>query len=143
MKLRLLSFALAIALMGVFTVGAAAQPTNSGPQQAAVAGVVNAIIQLIATDVIDIDDTTVQVGLVNVSKSLNSLRILNNSLNNNEVLKNFLNNNDIDLTIKDVNVLSIDESNVLNNFLNENDIDINSVVGVGVLSTGDLIVFQR
>ncbi|CAA9590290.1 MAG: hypothetical protein AVDCRST_MAG18-4963 [uncultured Thermomicrobiales bacterium] len=81
-------------------------------------------------------------GLVNVSKSLNSLQILNNVLNNNDIID--------DITVGDINVVRIGDITLtdvqvelLNDVLNENQIAINDVVGIAVLSGGDLIVFAR
>ena len=54
MKLRFVSLALAIAMMGVFTVGAAAAPTQKG----GAAGLVAAVLQIVAAnDVVDATNT--------------------------------------------------------------------------------------
>lgn len=59
-----------------------------------------------------------------------------------------LNNNDVDITIYDV----VDVQNVLNDlvidvniedFLNNNNIALTDVVGVGILSGGDVVVFSQ
>ena len=143
LKKRLASVILAGSIMGVTAMGAvAAPPATNGPQTAAADAVVSQLMSLVAQGgLINVNDLTAQVGLVNVSKSLNSVQILNNVLNNSPIL----NNNEIlkNITLTDVNVLSIDESTVLNNFLNDNNIAINDVVSVAVLSGGDLIVFTR
>ncbi len=140
MKLRFVSLTLAIAMMGLFAVGAAAAPTQKG----GAAGVVAAVLQVVAAnDVVDATNSTVQVGLVNLNNSLNNLTALNNVLNNSPILSH----NNVDITVYDVNVLSniLNQSDidVLYNFLNQNDIDVNSVIGVGVLNSGDLVVFQK
>ncbi len=140
MKVRLFSLALVTVLMATFTLSAAAAPKT---QKGGAAGVVAAVLQLILTDTVDINDSTVQVGLVNVDDSLNNLRALNNVLNNSPILSH----NNVDITVYDINVLSniLNQSDidVLYNFLNQNDIDVNSVIGVGVLNGGDLVVFQK
>jgi len=156
MKLRFVSLTLAIAMMGLFTVGAAAAPTQKG----GAAGVVAAVLQIVAAnDLVDANNSTVQVGLVNLNNSLNNLRALNNVLNNSPILSN----NDIDVTVFDViddititvvdgdvlvnvtdnTILSNNQITVLQNFLNNNQDLIDAIVGIGVLNTGDLIVFQN
>jgi hypothetical protein len=142
MKLRLISLALVAAFVGTFVLGAtgaAAQPN----QTAGAAGVVAAVVQLVATDVIDVEDNEIQVGLVNINRSLNNLRALNNVLNNSPILSN----NDIDVVdvidIGDINVLNDSQIQILTDFLNNNTDLIDAVVGVAVLSTGDLVVFNQ
>ena len=142
MGLRLIPLALVAAFFSMFvldTGGASSQQESN--QRGGAAGLVAAVVQLVATDVIDIEDTDVQVGLVNVDKSLNNLRALNNVLNNSPILSN----NDIDIVdvidIDDVNVLDGAQVTALNNFLNHNDVDVG--VGVAVLDSGDLIVLNR
>ncbi len=141
MKVRLFSLALVTVLMATFTLSAAAAPKS---QKGGAAGVVAAVLQLILTDTVDINDSTVQVGLVNVDDSLNNLRTLNNVLNNSPILSN----NDIDVVdvvdIDDITVeLTLEQIEVLTDFLNSNDDLIDVVVGIVVLSTGDLIVINR
>ena len=132
-KSRIASAALAASLFGTAVTGAVAAQRTS--QQGGAAGLVAAVVQV--SDAIDINDSVVQVGLVNVNESLNNLRALNNVLNNSPILSN----NDIDVTITDVNVLNGLQITALNNFLNGSNIVITDVVAVGVLSGGDLIVF--
>ena len=85
------------------------------------------------TDLIDIGDVNIEdvnITVVDVDDVLsgNRVRALNNALNRNDVdidaLQDFLNDNDI-----------------LNDALNDLDIDIDDVVGIDVLSGGDLLVF--
>jgi hypothetical protein len=113
---------------------------NAGNQQlGGAAGLVAAVVQV--QDVVDVTNSTIDIALVEVQDSLNNVRVLNNLLNNSPIL----NNNEIlnDLTIQDVNVLSIDQSQVLTDFLNESNILITDVIGVAVLSGGDFIVFAN
>ena len=125
-KHRIASFALAASLFGTAAAGTvsgvAAQQSNRG----GAAGLV-AVLAQIAADVDDVVD-------VNVVDSFNNLRALNNVLSN----------NDVDITVGDVSLLSnfLNENNVtLENFLNDLDIDIDDVVAIGILDTGDIIVF--
>ena len=133
----LVSLVLASGLTAASVMGAAAAPPN-GPGGGA-AGLVAAVVQ--------IDDTLNQnqVGLVNVGNSLNNLTALNNVLNNSPILSR--NNVTVTrvVTIGDISALNLTDVQVtaLNNFLNENDVSIDSVIGVGVLSGGQLVVFQQ
>jgi hypothetical protein len=127
MKVRLASVALAFAVVaGLFTMGAthtAAQPAEQaqrGPT-AVLSGLVNALLSVNAQGS--------QVGLVNLNNSLNNLRALNN----------FLNRNNIDITLRNISVLSGNQLELLRNA----NINLSRVVAVSVLSTGDIIVFQR
>ncbi len=130
------SLALAGSLFGATIAGVgAAPPASNGPQTAAADALVATVVAQVSTVV---NATGSQVGLVNVSKSLNSLQILNNVLNNNDIID--------DITVGDINVVRIGDitlTDVLTNFLNQNDILISDVVGVAVLSGGDFIVFTR
>jgi len=58
-------------------------------------------------------------------------------LNNSPILSN----NDIDVTVQDISILNGAQLEVLTDFLNNNNIALDDVVGVSVLSGGDLIVF--
>ena len=141
MKLRLVSLALVAAFVGAVVVGAAG--ASAQRNQAGARGLVNAIVQLVATDVVDITDSTVQVGLVNVDDSLNNLRALNNVLNNSPILSdNTIVVTDV-IDIGDVSVLNGAQITALNNFLNANDVDVDAIVGVAVLSSQDLILISR
>ena len=142
MKVRITSLVLAVALLGSFAFGATrTSATPKEQNRGGAVGLVAAVVQLFVNDTIDIDDLTAQVGLVNVSKSLNNLRALNNVLNNNKIL----NNVEVlkDINVEDVSVLSSNNLRLLTDFLNANDIKIGQVVGVDVLSGGDIIVFAR
>ncbi len=97
------------------------------------------LVALFANDVIELSDTTAQVGLVNVSRSLNNLRALNNLLRAADIDVDIID----DVTLTDVNVLSIDESTVLNNFLNANNIDLAAVVGVILLGRDMIVVTDQ
>jgi hypothetical protein len=89
-----------------------------------------------------------QVGLVNLNKSLNNLRALNNVLNNSPILNNFLNNSPIlsgnTITVQNINVAiangSLDGVSVT--ALNELLQNANTIVGVAVLSGGQVIAFR-
>ena len=141
MRLRIVSLALVAALLGTFALGTARASAQNTTQKGGAAGLVAAVVQLVDTRVINIEDSTVQVGLVNVNRSLNNLTALNNVLNNSPILSN----NDIDVVdvidIGDVTVvLNNIQIGILNNFLNANEDLIDAVVGIAVLSTGDLVV---
>jgi len=139
LKKGLASLAIAGTLLGTSAVGVlAAPPASNGPQTAAADAVVSQVTTLVGQGgLIDVNDTLVQVGLVNVSKSLNSAQILNNVLNNSPILNNLLmgstilSNNEI---LKDI---------TLTDFLNDNNVVLSDVVSVAVLSGGDVIVFTR
>jgi hypothetical protein len=129
MKRRLFSLTLILALVGTFVFGASrteAAARNVG----GAAGLVAAVVQIAADDVVD----------VNVVDSFNNLRVLNNVLNNSPILSN----NDVDITVGDVSILSdfLNENEItLEDFLNENNVLLNDVVAIGLLSTGDIIIF--
>lgn len=138
LRTRIVSTALALSLVG----GTAATAFAANPTQVNKNGAVGLVAAVVsALNNINVDDTTIDVAVVELNNSLNDLTALNNVLNNSPILSN----NDIidDVTLTDVNVLSIDQSSVLNDFLNNNDIDINAVVGVVVLGGQDLLVFTR
>ena len=145
MKLRLMSLALVTALVGTVVLGAVgASAQRDVTQRGGAAGLVAAVVQLVTDDVIELEDNVVQVGLVNVNRSLNNLRALNNVLNNSPILSN----NDIDVVdvidIGDIDVeLTLEQIEILTDFLNSNDDLIDVIVGVVVLSTGDLVIINR
>ncbi len=128
MKLRLTSLMLAVAILGgLFTMSATRTAAQNPHRNQTLIGLVNALVNVNVTDT--------QIGLVNVDRSLNNLRALNN----------FLNNNDIDITVQDIDVLR--NANILNglqlSLLNNALQNAQTAVGVAVLSSGDLILFQR
>lgn len=88
-------------------------------QKGGAAGLVAAVVQ--AADLIDINDSTIEVVTIKVEDSLNNLTALNNVLNNSPVLSN----NNI----------------VLTDLIEVNGID--NLIAVGVLDSGDLIFFTR
>lgn len=123
--------ALALSLLGGSAAGVVAQSQGGGGtgqgQTGGAAGLVAAVLQIQADDVVN----------VQVVDSLNNLRALNNILNNSPILSN----NDIDVTVGDVSILTDFLNDVqLQDFLNDNNIVLNDIVGVAVLSGGDLIV---
>jgi hypothetical protein len=146
-KKSVASLAIAGSLFGATIAGVGAAPPDT-VQRGGAAGLVAAVVQ--AADLVNITDSVIQV--VNIQDSLNNLTALNNVLNNSPILSN----NDIidDITVGDVNVLNdvitvgdITLTNVqvtaLTNFLNANDINLDDVVGIAILSGGDLLVFTR
>ena len=129
MKRRLMAFVLAIALVGGF-VGNATSAAAAPRQVGGAAGLVAAVLQVALNDTVDI----------RVVDSFNDIRILNNVLNNSPILSN----NDVDITIGDVTLLSnfLNNNNItLTDFLNDLNITIDDVVAIGLLDTGDIIVF--
>ena len=138
LRTRIVSTALALSLIG----GSAATALAANPTQVSkngAAGLVAAVVS--ALNNVNVTDNNIDVAVVELNNSLNDLTALNNVLNNSPILSN----NDIidDVTLTDVNVLSIDQSSVLNDFLNDNDIDVNAVVGVVVLGGQDILAFTR
>lgn len=125
-KAHIASFALASALFGSVATGTVAQqgtPDVVAVGQNGAAGLVAAVVD--ATVILN--DVSVDVVVVDLSNSLNNLRALNNVLNN----------NDVDVTVQDISVLD----GAVIQILNDNNIALDDVVGVAVLSGGDLIVF--
>ncbi len=137
MKLRITSFALAVALLGSFAFAARTSATPVEQNRGGAVGLVAAVVQLFVVDAIDVNDNVVQVALVNVNNSLNNLRALNNVLNNNNILNNveILKN----INVENVSVLSDNQIDLLR----DANIVIGDVIGVDVLSGGDIIVFTR
>lgn len=122
-KTRIASFALAASLLGGVAMGTVAGQEQGGRQAAGAAGVVAAVVQAVAN--VNVQDTEIELEVVDIGNSLNNLRALNNVLNN----------NDVDVVVQDVSVLDAAQLEVLNNA------NITDVVGVAVLSGGDFIVF--
>ena len=132
-KQRVVSGALALALLGGTGASVAAQSQGGGGtgqgQTGGAAGLVAAVLQIQADDVVN----------VQVVDSLNNLTALNNILNNSPILSG----NDIDVTVGDVSLLSnfLNANTItLTNFLNDLDLVIGDVVGIAILSGGDIIV---
>jgi hypothetical protein len=142
MKARLATLAVVVALLGTFAVSATR--TEAQPNQQGSRNVVAGLLNLFVLDQVNVTDNVVQVGLVNVNRSLNNLRALNNVLNNNNILRDIsvLRN----IRVGDINVvrnsLNNNQITALNNFLNNNNIQIGQVVGISVLSGGDIIIFR-
>jgi len=94
-----------------------------------------------------VTDNTVDVTVVQLNNSLNNLTALNNVLNNSPIL----NNTQIlqGITVQDIDVAvangSLNENDVdlLTNALRDADIQLDDVVGVAVLSGGDLLIFTQ
>ncbi len=126
MKKRLVSLALALSLMGVFTLGASAQPTQVSQNGAA--GLVAAVVS--ALNNVNVEDNTIDVAVVELNNSLNNLRALNNVLNNSPILSN---NN---VTIGDISILDQAQLNVLSGI----GVNVEDVVAVVELLSGDFVV---
>lgn len=144
LKQRLAALALAGTLMGTTTLGVAAAPPTQVAKNGA-GGVVAATVAALQN--VNVNDTNVDVAIVELSNSLNNLTALNNVLNNSPIL----NDNNVlqDITIQNIDVAiangSLNNNNlpILQNALQNADIAIDDVVGVAVLSGGDLMVFTR
>lgn len=87
------------------------------------------MVQVVAN--VNAGDDIVDIEVVDLDNSLNNLRALNNVLNNSPILSG------IDITVQDISVLD----GAVIEILNDNNIALDDVVGVAVLSGGDLIVF--
>ncbi len=128
-KHRIATFALATSLLGTAAVGTVST-VSAQSNQGGAAGLVAAVVQIAADDVVD----------VRVVDSFNNLRALNNVLRNSPILSN----NDVDVTVGDISILEnfLNNNNItLEDFLNDNTIVLDDIVAVGLLSTGDVIVF--
>src|SRR5688572_11236566 len=94
--------ALALTLVGGTGAGVAAQQGGQG-QAGGAAGLVAAVVQIAADDVVD----------VRIVDSFNNLRALNNVLNNSPILSQ----NDVDVTVGDISILDEAEIEVLSDLL--------------------------
>ncbi len=129
-KHRIASFALAASIFGTAAVGTVSGVAAQQRNQGGAAGLVAALVQIAADDVVT----------VNVVDSLNNLTALNNILNNSPILSN----NDVDVTVGDVSILEnfLNANDItLEDFLNDNNVVLTDLVAVGLLSTGDIILF--
>ncbi len=124
MKLRLASLALVIALVGTFAWGGSRAEAHNPNRQTTLVSLIQALV--------DVNIVGGQVGLVNVDRSLNNLRALNN----------FLNNNDIDITVQNIDVFRNANINVLNNVQLEALRNAQTAIGAALLG-GDVLIFQR
>jgi hypothetical protein len=140
LKQRLAALTLAGALM-VSTVAsiAAASPTQVAGNGAR--GVVAAAVAALQN--VNATNNTVDVAIVQLNNSLNNLTALNNVLNNSPIA----NNNNIlqGITIQNIDVAIANGSlnQLAQNALQNANIAIGQVVGIAVLSGGDLLVFVR
>ncbi|CAA9561120.1 MAG: hypothetical protein AVDCRST_MAG33-1675 [uncultured Thermomicrobiales bacterium] len=130
-KQRIAAAALALALLGGTAVPALAQDGNRG-QQGGARGLVAAVVQV--ADTLNFNDTNVEVVTVDINDSFNNLTALNNILNNSPILNNFLNNNNVEI----IDVVDIGDVDV--NILNGLNVELDDVLGVVLLSTGDILV---
>jgi hypothetical protein len=125
-KQRIATAALAAALFSSAAVGTVSAQSNQG----GAAGLVAVLVQVATDDVVTVE----------VVDSFNNLRALNNVLNNSPILSG----NDVDVTVGDVSILSdfLNNNNItLEDFLNNNNVLLEDVVAIGILSTGDIIIF--
>jgi hypothetical protein len=140
LKQRVAALALAGTLMGATTMGIAAAPPTQVAGNGA-GGVVAAAVAALQN--VNVTDNNVDVAIVQLNNSLNNLRALNNVLNNSPIL----NNNNVlqDITVQNIDVAIANglDVDILNNALNDANIVLNDVVGVAVLSGGDLLIFTR
>ena len=102
-------------------------PVQGTVQHNGAGGLVAATVGVVA----QIQNTGSQVGLVNLSNSLNNLTALNNVLNHNNV----------PITVQNINVLTGVQVIALNDALNALNVQIGQVVGVAVLSGGQILAF--
>jgi hypothetical protein len=137
MKQRIAALAVLVTLLGLVLAAplSAAAPTTvqSNVQKNGAQGVVAAVVNVVG----QVQAQGAQVGLVNLSNSLNNLTALNNVLNHNNVLDN----NNVPITVQNISVLSNDQFTILNDALNALHINIGQVVGVAVLSGGQILAF--
>ena len=137
MKVRIAAIALLVTLVGmvfVTPIGAAPPtPVQGTVQHNGAGGLVAATVGVVA----QLQSTGSQVGLVNLSNSLNNLTALNNVLNHNNVLDG----NNVPITVQDINVLNGVQVTALNDALNALNVQIGQVVGVAVLSGGQILAF--
>jgi hypothetical protein len=135
MKLRIAAVALLVTLVGMVFVTpiSAAPPAQGAVQHNGAGGLVAATVGVVA----QLQSTDSQVGLVNLSNSLNNLTALNNVLNHNNVLDN----NNVPITVQDISVLNGVQVTALNDALNALNVQIGQVVGVAVLSGGQILAF--
>ena len=131
LKSQIAAVALAASLLGGAAVGSVSAQQNT--QRGGAAGVVAAVVQAVAN--VNAGDDIVEIEVVALNNALNNLRALNNVLNNSPILSQ----NDIDVTVQDISVLD----DAVIQILEDANIVLNDVVGVAVLSGGDLIVFTR
>lgn len=137
MKLRIAAVALLVTLVGMIFVtpisAAPPAPVQGTVQQNGARGLIAATVGVVA----QLQNGSGQVGLVNLSNSLNNLTALNNVLNNNNVLDN----NDVPITVQNISVLDGAQFTILNDALNALNVQIGQVVGVAVLSGGQILTF--
>jgi hypothetical protein len=135
MKFRIAAVALLVTLVGMVFVApiSAASPTQGTVQHNGAGGLVAATVGVVA----QLQSADSQVGLVNLDNSLNNLTALNNVLNHNNVLDN----NNVPITVQDISVLNGVQVIALNDALNALNVQIGQVVGVAVLSGGQLLAF--
>ncbi len=128
-KKSVASLAIAGALFGGTVVGVGAQ--HLPPVQEVTQNGARGVIAAVVAALVDLRGANVDVAVVELNNSLNNLTALNNVLNNNNILQGF--------TIQDVSVLSDNQIEILE----DANIVIDDVVGVAILSGGDLLVFTR
>lgn len=119
MKKNPIAFALGLALTFAVALPATAAKPVKQNQQGGAAGLVAAVAQVAANDVVD----------VRVVDSLNNLEAVKNVLNNSPILSG----NDVDVTVGDVSLL-----NGLNVDINALGITVDQITGVVLARSGDI-----
>jgi hypothetical protein len=139
-RIRIFSMAAALLVSVVATTGLTSANQNGGANGAVA---VVAQVENVLNNANVLNDS--QVGLVNVNHSLNNVRALNNVLNNSPILNNFLNNSPIlsgnTITVQNISVLDGAQISLLDQALQNANIAIGQVIGVAVLSGGQIIAF--
>ena len=163
MKRQFVSLALVAAFLGTLVLGAGGASAEHDPnkQVDGARALVDGIVLRVASGEIDITDSAVQVGLVNLDRSLNSPRVLDKVLNNSRLLSNkgidvvdtvgVGDINDFTLTDAQIGILQgvLTDAQItrVKNFLSFNahhnpNMDLADAV-VAALSSGDLVLIAR
>lgn len=132
MKQRIAALAVLVGLLSLIVAApiSAATPQTTVQKNGA-GGLVAAVVDVVT----QVQAQNAQVGLVNLNNSLNNLTAVNNILNHNNVLDN----NNVPVTVQNISILNGVQLTVLNNALNNLNIAIGQVIGVAVLSGGQII----
>lgn len=132
MKQRIAALAVLVGLLSLIVAApiSAATPQTTVQKNGA-GGLVAAVVDVVT----QVQAQNAQVGLVNLNNSLNNLTAVNNILNHNNVLDH----NNVPVTVQNISILNGVQLTVLNNALNNLNIAIGQVIGVAVLSGGQII----
>jgi hypothetical protein len=127
------AIALTLAFGGVSSIAAqdTSNLTTTAVSRNGAIGLVAAVVN--AQNLVNANDTTIDIAVVELNKSLNNLRALNNVLNHNKV----------NINVQDIDLLTGANIDILTNALQNANIALTRVVGVAVLSGGDFIVFTQ